>query len=146
MLRCPPMWAQYQIAVDSRGRGSYDITDQINARVRESGIALGVAHLFVKHTSASLIVCENADPSVRSDLETYMARAVPDGDPMFEHTAEGSDDMPAHVRTVLTHTSVTIPISSRGLDLGVWQGIYLWEHRHHPHRRTVTLTLNGEKT
>jgi secondary thiamine-phosphate synthase enzyme len=100
--------------------------------------------VFIHHTSASLILCENADPAVRSDLETFMSRTVPDGDPMFRHDQEGPDDMPAHVRSILTDSSLMIPVTGARLGLGTWQGVYVYEHRHAPHRRTVTLTVQGE--
>lgn len=99
--------------------------------------------MFVHHTSASLIVCENADPSVRTDLERYFARLVPDGDPIFEHIDEGDDDMPAHVRSILSQPSITVPVREGACDLGTWQGLYLWEHRTHPHRRRVTVSVMG---
>lgn len=138
------MWKQYYIDLNSNGRGTYDITLQVNERVVESGVGTGLAHLFIHHTSASLILCENADPAVRTDLEAYMSRAVPDGDPLFRHTAEGPDDMPAHVRSIMTQSSISIPIAENRLALGTWQGIYLWEHRHDPHQRHITITINGE--
>jgi secondary thiamine-phosphate synthase enzyme len=100
--------------------------------------------VFTHHTSASLIISENADPSVRRDLERFMSRIVPDGDPSFEHDAEGPDDMPAHIRAVLTTTGLSVPISAGRLALGTWQGVYLWEHRHRPHRRQITITVMGE--
>jgi len=129
--------------VSTRGRGTYEITDEVGGVVRESGVDRGLCSVFVHHTSASLIVSENADPSVRSDLDRYFARLVPDGDPIFRHTAEGPDDMPAHVRSILTGCSVSIPIARSGLDLGTWQGVYLWEHRADPHRRKVTVSIVG---
>lgn len=134
---------QLEFGVETSGRGSYDLTDKIRAAVRESGIATGLCHVFLRHTSASLMLCENADPAVLLDLEKFMSRLVPDGDPMFSHTAEGPDDMPAHVRSVLTHNDLTVPIRNSKLDLGTWQGIYLWEHRFAAHRRSITLTLSG---
>jgi secondary thiamine-phosphate synthase enzyme len=134
---------QLEFSVETSGRGSYDLTDKIRAAVRESGIATGLCHVFLRHTSASLMLCENADPAVLLDLEKFMSRLVPDGDPMFSHTAEGLDDMPAHVRSVLTHNDLTVPIRNSKLDLGTWQGIYLWEHRFAAHRRSITLTLSG---
>lgn len=137
------MWMQYPIEVRSEGRGTYDITQQVNARIAGSGVEVGLAQLFIHHTSASLIVCENADPLVRSDLETFMGRVAPDGDPMFRHADEGPDDMPAHVRTILTQTGLTIPVTHARLGLGTWQGLYLWEHRTQPHRRSITLTICG---
>lgn len=128
--------------VSTRGRGTYDITRQVqDAIARAGGDADGLAHVFVHHTSASVIVCENADPSVRTDLEAYFARLVPDGDRIFEHVAEGDDDMPAHVRAILTGSAVTLPVAGGRADLGTWQGVYLWEHRTAPHRRRVTVTV-----
>jgi len=134
---------QLEFSVETRGRGSYDLTQRIRGAARESGIATGLCHVFLRHTSASLMLCENADPDVLRDLEKFMSRLVPDGDPMFSHTAEGPDDMPAHVRSVLTHNDLTVPIRNGKLDLGTWQGIYLWEHRLAAHRRNITLTLSG---
>lgn len=135
---------QESFTVATRGRGSYLITDEAQQRVRGSGIGTGLCNLFVHHTSASLILCENADPDVRSDLERFMARTVPDGDQLFEHTAEGPDDMPAHIRTILTDSSLTLPVTSGRCDLGIWQGVYLWEHRTIPHSRRITVTVYGE--
>ncbi len=138
------MIRQFEQRIETRGRGTYDITRQVQGSVRESGIATGLCHLFIRHTSASLILCENADPDVRRDLETFMLRIVPDGDPEYVHTAEGPDDMPAHVRSILTQTDLNIPVRSGACALGTWQGIYLWEHRHAPHRRTVIVTVHGD--
>ena len=129
--------------VATRSRGTHEITDKVQRIVGDSGIARGVCHVFVHHTSASLIICENADPEVRRDLERYFARLVPDGDRLFEHTAEGPDDMPAHVRSILTAASISIPVDASRCDLGTWQGIFLWEHRAHPHRRTLTVSVVG---
>jgi secondary thiamine-phosphate synthase enzyme len=129
--------------VATRGRGTYDVTERVAAAVAGSGVGDGLATVFVHHTSASLIVCENADPSVRRDLETFFGRLVPDGDAMFTHDAEGDDDMPAHVRSVLTQTSIVVPVASGRLDVGTWQGLYLWEHRSAPHRRKVSVTVMG---
>lgn len=137
------MWVQTKITLSNSGRGTYDITDDINNQVAKSGIDHGVVHVFIHHTSASLIICENADPAVRTDLEAYMSRAVPDGDPLFKHTQEGPDDMPAHVRSVLTQTALTIPVTHAALALGTWQGVYLWEHRHGAHTRAITVTVQG---
>jgi secondary thiamine-phosphate synthase enzyme len=125
----------------TRGRGTYDITGQVGAIVRDAGIQTGLCHLFLQHTSASLIICENADPSVRSDLERFMARLVPDGDPIYDHTQEGPDDMPAHVRAILTKMEMTLPVSGGHCALGTWQGVYLYEHRHHAHERRVIVTV-----
>lgn len=130
--------------VATRGRGSYLITEEIQRYVAGTGVAAGVAHLFLHHTSASLLLCENADPAVRADLERFMARLVPDGDPLFEHSDEGPDDMPAHVRTLLAGSALSIPVTAGRCALGTWQGIYLWEHRHAGHRRRLTLTVLGE--
>lgn len=132
------------MSVATRGRGTYDITRDIGRIVSTSSATLGLATVFIHHTSASLIICENADPSVRADLERFTARLVPDGDPLFEHDAEGPDDMPAHVRSVLTQTSIGIPIVEGKLALGTWQGLYLWEHRTAPHTRKVTVMIVGE--
>jgi secondary thiamine-phosphate synthase enzyme len=135
---------QSEISIATRGRGLYEITDTVAERVSQSKIQLGLATLHIEHTSASLLIQENADPDVRSDLERFFARLVPDGDRLFEHTAEGDDDMPAHVRTALTAVNLTVPIRNGRLALGTWQGIYVWEHRKHPHRRRVLLHLLGE--
>jgi secondary thiamine-phosphate synthase enzyme len=135
---------QDALRVESRGRGTYDVTRAVEAIVAASGIASGLATVFVHHTSASLILCENADPLVRRDLEAWLARAVPDGDPLFEHTAEGPDDMPAHVRSALTQTSLGIPVRAGRLDLGTWQGIYLYEHRRAGHARRISVTVLGD--
>ena len=138
------MITQAEIRVDTTGRGTYDISRDVQAAVREAGVGVGICHVFVRHTSASLMLCENADPSVRRDLETFMRNVVPDGDPMFTHTAEGPDDMPAHVRSVLTQSDLNIPIRDGRCALGTWQGIYLWEHRTSPHARRVLVTVQGE--
>ena len=138
------MIAQSEIRIGTTGRGTYDISGDVQAAVQESGVGIGICHVFVRHTSASLMLCENADPSVRRDLETFMQRQVPDGDPMFTHTAEGPDDMPAHVRSVLTQSDLNIPVREGRCALGTWQGIYLWEHRTAPHARRVLVTVQGE--
>jgi secondary thiamine-phosphate synthase enzyme len=135
---------QHEIAVSTRGRGNYELTREIQQIVRDAGIRVGLCNVFIRHTSASLMICENADPDVLSDMETFMSRLVPDGDPMFVHTAEGPDDMPAHVRSVLTQTALTIPIRDGRCALGTWQGVYLWEHRTRGHSRKVLLTLQGD--
>jgi len=139
------MIIQTQLIVPTRGRGSYEITDRIQRAVRDSGIRTGICHVFIRHTSASLMLCENADPAVRRDLETFMARQVPDGDPMWSHTAEGADDMPAHVRSVLTQSDLNLPIADGCCALGTWQGVYVWEHRHAGHERNVILTISGKR-
>ena len=138
------MLTQQQIQVDTRGRGTRELTADVQSIVRQSGIQSGTCNVFIRHTSASLVICENADPAVLRDLETFMARLVPDGDPMFTHTAEGPDDMPAHVRSILTQSDLTMPVMGGRCALGTWQGIYLWEHRHRGHRRTVIVTVTGE--
>jgi secondary thiamine-phosphate synthase enzyme len=135
---------QDSFTVTTRGRGTIPITTELQDRVRRSGVQTGVCNVFLRHTSASLIVCENADPEVRSDLERYMARLVPDGDPLFRHTAEGPDDMPAHIRNILTTSEMTLPVRNQRCDLGTWQGIFLWEHRRAAHRRHLTITVYGE--
>ncbi|TDJ38404.1 MAG: YjbQ family protein [Gammaproteobacteria bacterium] len=138
------MIRQEEISIATHGRGTYDLGEQVERAVKSSGISTGLCHVFIRHTSASLMICENADPAVMRDLETFMERQVPDGDPMFTHTAEGPDDMPAHIRSVLTQTDLNIPVSEGRCALGTWQGIYLWEHRLAPHNRKVMLTISGE--
>jgi secondary thiamine-phosphate synthase enzyme len=132
-----------QLEVETRGRGIVDITAQVQMLVGRSGVKMGLCHLFIHHTSASLLITENADPEVHRDLERFMARLVPDGDPMFKHDEEGPDDMPSHVRAVLTQTSIAVPVLAGRCDLGTWQGIYVWEHRHAAHRRRLTITVLG---
>ncbi|MGB5539932.1 MAG: secondary thiamine-phosphate synthase enzyme YjbQ [Gammaproteobacteria bacterium] len=135
---------QATLQVGTRGRGSYHITDRVQELVLKSRVGTGLCHLFLQHTSASLVICENADTDVRADMERFMSRLVPDGDPLFVHTLEGPDDMPAHVRSLLTHTDLTIPVGSGRCLLGTWQGIYLWEHRAAGHRRDITVTVSGD--
>ena len=132
------------IQISTRGRGTYDITDALQRIAGLSGVARGLCTVFVHHTSASIIISENADPDVRRDLDAFMARLVPDGDALFRHVAEGPDDMPSHVRSALTQTSIGIPVAAGRCDLGTWQGVYLWEHRHAPHERRLSVTLVGE--
>ena len=134
---------QFSLDVHTDGRATLEITAQVQQLLRESGIDRGLCHVFVHHTSASLIITENADTDVRRALETSLARIVRDGDPAFRHDQEGADDMAAHIRSVLTQTEITIPIERGRLALGTWQGLYLWEHRYRPHRRRLTVTLNG---
>jgi secondary thiamine-phosphate synthase enzyme len=138
------MVSQKTLQIATRGRGTVELTGEVTALVRDAGIRDGLCHVFVQHTSASLMLCENADPAVRVDLESFLARLAPDGDPLFRHDAEGPDDMPAHVRSVLTGSSVTVPVRDAGCVLGTWQGIYLWEHRHRGYTRKVTVTVIGE--
>jgi secondary thiamine-phosphate synthase enzyme len=129
--------------VRTPGRGMQDVTARVQQIVAGAEVRSGLCTVFVHHTSASLILCENADPDVRRDLEAFASRLVPDGDPLFVHVDEGDDDMPAHVRTVLTHASLSIPVVNGRCDLGTWQGIYLWEHRKAPHSRKITVTVIG---
>jgi len=132
------------MTVRTRGRAFYEITPEVQARVGQAGMETGLCTLHLQHTSASLLIQENADPDVRRDFERFFARLVPDGDPLFIHTMEGDDDMPAHVRTALTAVNLSIPIADARLCLGTWQGIYLWEHRTAPHTRKVVVHLIGE--
>jgi secondary thiamine-phosphate synthase enzyme len=131
------------LAFSTQGRGTRDITDAVAKVVVQSGVACGLAHVFVQHTSCSLMVTENADPDVRRDLETIIARLAPDGDPAYLHDTEGPDDMAAHARSVLTDTGLVVPVGGGRLLLGTWQGIYLWEHRTEPQRRSVVVTVIG---
>jgi len=135
---------QSKLTFSTQGRGTTSITDAIREQVRLSGVRAGLCHLFLQHTSASLVLCENADPDVCTDLERYMTRLVADGDPIFEHTAEGPDDMPAHIRTIISGSDLTLPVTNGQCDLGTWQGVYLWEHRTARHRRRLTVTVYGE--
>ena len=138
------MIEQQTLHFATRGRGTYNISNDVAEAVANSGIQAGICHLFIQHTSASLILCENADRTVREDLDAWMARLVRDGDSLFKHNDEGPDDMAAHIRTILTQSSLSIPIRNGRCDLGIWQGIYLWEHRTHAHRRKVAVTMMGE--
>jgi len=134
----------HEIALSTKGRGFYDFTNALRELVDKSQLKTGLATLHLQHTSASLLIQENADPEVRRDLERFFSKLAPDGDPLFQHTSEGDDDMPAHVRTALTTVNLSIPILEHCLALGTWQGIYLWEHRTAPHRRRVAVHLIGE--
>ena len=129
-----------QISVETKGQGLYEITSQVRALVK---IDEGLCTLFVRHTSASLVIQENADPTARQDLERWLNHLVPDGDPFYRHDAEGPDDMPAHIKAALTATSLSIPISEKKLLLGQWQGIYLWEHRHQGSRREIVIHIGA---
>lgn len=129
--------------VHSSGQGLHEITPLVEKIVHEGGMDEGLCTVFIQHTSASLIIQENADPSARSDLERWMDRLVKEGDPLYTHTVEGPDDMPAHIKSILTSTSVSIPILHGRLALGTWQGIYLWEHRHYRGRRQIIVHLTG---
>jgi secondary thiamine-phosphate synthase enzyme len=128
-----------RLRIAVRGQGLHEFTAQVQRVVESSGISDGLCTVFIQHTSASLIIQENADPSARRDLEQWLCRLVPEGDPLFTHTLEGDDDMPSHVKSVLTATSLSIPVAGGRLALGTWQGIYLWEHRHAPCRRSVVV-------
>ncbi len=134
---------QTSIAITPRGRGMTDITQLVSEYLAQTGIRTGMLHLFVQHTSCSLLIQENADPTVQSDLERFLSRLVPDGDPIFRHASEGPDDMPAHVRAALTATSLSIPVEQGRLALGIWQGIYLYEHRLHPSTRRIVIHVSG---
>jgi secondary thiamine-phosphate synthase enzyme len=136
-------YSQQILQFTTPGRGTTEITQDIQSAVHATEIDIGLCHVFVHHTSASLIICENADADVRVDLESFMKKIAPDGDSMFIHTSEGEDDMPAHVRSVITQTELTLPIMQGQLALGIWQGIYLWEHRYRSHQRKITLTIHG---
>ena len=133
-----------RIAVATPARGFFDLTHDVQAKVEQAGIVTGLCTLHLQHTSASLVIQENADPDVRHDFEAFFSRLVPDGDRLFIHTIEGDDDMPAHIRTALTAVNLSIPVENGRLCLGTWQGIYLWEHRTTPHRRTVVVHVIGE--
>lgn len=133
-----------RLSVHTRGRGFYEITREVAARVAAAGVHTGLCTLHLQHTSASLVIQENADPDVRRDFDRFFARLVPDGDPLFIHTMEGDDDMPAHIRTALTAVNLSVPIADGRMALGTWQGIYLWEHRVAPHSRTVVVHVIGE--
>lgn len=136
--------AFHELTISTRGRGLYDFTAEVEAWIAKEKCRAGLVTLHLKHTSASLVIQENADPDVRTDLENFFKRLVPDGDRLFIHTCEGDDDMPAHVRTALTTVNLSLPLQQGRLALGTWQGIYLWEHRHAPHSRRVALHFIGE--
>ena len=137
------MIEQQTLQIQTNGRASIEITREIEAVLRASSIDTGLCHVFIHHTSASLMITENADADVRRDLENWISKLVRDGDPAFIHDQEGPDDMAAHIRSVLTQTEVSIPVQDGRLALGTWQGLYLWEHRLRPHRRRLTVTLSG---
>jgi len=138
------MWSQRTLQTRTGGRGTYDVTADIDQGIADSGIMTGLAHLFLQHTSASLILCENADPDVRHDLEGFLSRLAPDGDPHYRHDQEGPDDMAAHLRTVLTSSSLSLPITQGRLALGIWQSIYVYEHRTAAQTRSIMITLQGK--
>jgi len=133
----------YELTVAVRGQGLYDVTHKVAETVRNSGITDGLATVFIRHTSASLIIQENADPAVRADLQRWMNRLVPENDALYTHTAEGADDMPAHIKGALTAVSLSVPVLSGELGLGTWQAIYLWEHRHHRGERRLIVNVLG---
>jgi secondary thiamine-phosphate synthase enzyme len=133
-----------ELVVNTRGRGFYDLTNDVAAALRGSGLKRGLATLHLRHTSASLVIQENADPDVRVDLENFFRRLVPDGDRLFTHISEGPDDMPGHIRAALTAVNLSVPFSGGELVLGIWQAIYVWEHRTAPHRRQVVVHFLGE--
>ena len=135
---------EFQFSVSTKGRGIYAISNKVESWVQNQNICSGLLTLFIPHTSASLLIQENADPDVLEDLDRFFNRLVPDGDPLYDHQAEGPDDMPAHIRSALTQTQVSIPIRNNEMALGIWQGIYLFEHRVHPHTRNILLHLFGE--
>ncbi len=132
-----------RVSIRTRGQGLYEFTDQVTAVVRESDVADGLCTVFVQHTSASLTIQENADPSARADLEAWLSRLVKENDLLYTHIAEGPDDMPSHLKAALTATSLSVPIVDGRLALGTWQGIYLWEHRHHGHTRHCAVHVGG---
>lgn len=134
---------QASLRISTRGRGTYEITDNVREFLRQSGVGNGMCNVFLHHTSASLILCENYEPEVRRDLEVFFAGLVPDGDKRFIHRDEGPDDMPAHIRSILTTNSLAVPVAGGSLDLGTWQGIYVYEHRVAPHNRRLTLSVWG---
>lgn len=136
--------AIHEIVIATRGRGCHEFTDQISALLRREKFQTGLVTLYLRHTSASLLIQENADPEVRRDLERFFSRLAPDGDALFQHTCEGEDDMPAHIRTALTTVNLTVPVRGGEMTLGTWQGIYLWEHRLAPHQRRVAVHVIGE--
>ena len=133
-----------QIEIRTNGKGLYEITDEVQSKIDKCGVQNGTATVFVQHTSCSLIIMENADPTARRDLEEFFDRLVPEDADYFEHSSEGSDDMPSHIRMVLTHSSETIPVAEGRMQLGTWQGIFLFEHRRAAHRRKIVVTVMGE--
>ena len=135
---------QTPLSIPTHGKSTTEITDRVAELLRASGLSTGTANIFCQHTSCSLVLMENADPSARADLEAYFERLVPEGEPYFVHTAEGPDDMPSHIKMALTRTSETIPFADGKLLLGTWQGLFLWEHRRQPHTRRLIVTLSGD--
>lgn len=137
------MLDQELLTISTQGRGFYDITSRLDGIVRQSAVSNGLCHVFIQHTSASLVICENVDPDVRHDVEGFLSRLVTDGDPEFRHRSEGPDDMAAHLRNMLTETALQLPVTGRALNLGAWQGVYLYEHRYRPHQRKIVVTVHG---
>ncbi|MEM9418423.1 MAG: secondary thiamine-phosphate synthase enzyme YjbQ [Planctomycetota bacterium] len=135
---------QTKLQQSSHGQGTTEITHHVRDILRESGLTTGTVNVFCQHTSCSLVLMENADPSARQDLEAFLSKLVPEDEPYFVHTAEGPDDMPSHIKMALTRTSETIPFADGRLLLGTWQGLFLWEHRDHPHTRRLVVTVVGE--
>ena len=138
------MIGQRTLDYRTKGRGTLEVTSDVQKAVAASGVRTGTCTVFLQHTSASLVLCENADPDVRRDLETILSRLAPDGDPAYRHDTEGADDMAAHARSILTSNSFTIPVAAGQLALGTWQGLYLYEHRYAPHSRSIVITVMGE--
>lgn len=132
------------IKISTRGKGTSEITAEVERAVRDSGLRQGTVTVFCRHTSCSLVIMENADPSARRDLEDWLERLVPENDPHFTHTMEGPDDMPSHIKMALTRTSEVVPFFDGQMALGTWQGIYLWEHRSHSHTRSIVVSVQGE--
>jgi len=135
------MLSQLPLKISTSGRSLIEITEQVNSVIASSGLQSGIAQVFLQHTSASLVLSENADSTVLVDLESILSRLAPDGDPVYQHDYEGDDDMAAHVRSVLTTNDLSIPFKHRRLSLGTWQGVFLWEHRYRPHTRSIIITL-----
>lgn len=135
---------QHSFKIITPGRSLINITTEVADIVSQSRVTTGITNIFLHHTSASLVICENSDPEVMYDFERFMQRLIPDGDPLYKHIAEGPDDMPSHVRTMLTQSFITIPVTQHRLALGTWQGIYLYEHRIKPHDRKITVTTQGQ--
>jgi secondary thiamine-phosphate synthase enzyme len=134
---------QYQLSITTPGRGMIDVTSELNQFIRTANVSTGLLHVFIHHTSASVVICENASPQVQADFETFMQRISPDNDPDYLHDEEGPDDMPAHVRTMLTQSFLVIPVTDKKLALGQWQNVYLWEHRLTGRDRKLTVTIQG---
>ena len=134
---------QATITIRTQAQGTYELTEQVAREIKRSGITAGIVTVFCQHTSCSLVIMENADPTARRDLQAWLSRLVPEGDPIFQHTQEGPDDMPSHVKMALTRTSESVPFADGRMMLGTWQGIFLWEHRRAAHTRNVVVTVMG---